>query len=69
MRRGLGASGTSVSAIGLGCWRMSGSYSPADEAESEATLHHALDLGINLIDTADSYGDGHNESLIGGYWG
>jgi aryl-alcohol dehydrogenase-like predicted oxidoreductase len=44
---------------------MSGSYGPADEAESGATLHHALDLGVNLIDTADSYGDGHNESLIG----
>jgi aryl-alcohol dehydrogenase-like predicted oxidoreductase len=45
---------------------MSGSYGPADEAESEATLHRALDLGIDLIDTADSYGeDGHNESLIG----
>ncbi len=65
-RRALGASGIEVSAIGLGCWGMSGSYGPADEAESEATLHHALDLGVNLIDTADSYGDdGHNESLIG----
>ncbi len=45
---------------------MSGSYGPADEAESVATLHHALDLGVNLIDTADSYGEeGHNESLVG----
>ncbi|QDV36892.1 General stress protein 69 [Tautonia plasticadhaerens] len=65
-RRELGRSGVSVSAIGLGCWGMSGSYGPADEAESVATLHHALDLGITLIDTADSYGDdGHNERLIG----
>ena len=65
-RRALGASGIEVSAIGLGCWGMSGSYGPADEVESEATLHHALDLGIDFIDTADSYGDdGHNESLIG----
>jgi aryl-alcohol dehydrogenase-like predicted oxidoreductase len=64
-RRGLGASGIEVSAIGLGCWGMSGSYGPADEAESIATLHHALDLGVNFIDTADSYGDGHNEALIG----
>jgi aryl-alcohol dehydrogenase-like predicted oxidoreductase len=64
-RRELGKSGVAVSAIGLGCWGMSGSYGPADEAESEATLHHALDLGIDFIDTADSYGDGHNESLIG----
>jgi aryl-alcohol dehydrogenase-like predicted oxidoreductase len=65
-RRALGASGVRVSAIGLGCWGMSGSYGPADEAESVATLHHALDLGVNFIDTADSYGDdGHNESLVG----
>jgi aryl-alcohol dehydrogenase-like predicted oxidoreductase len=64
-RRALGTSGIEVSAIGLGCWGMSGSYGPADEAESVATLHHALDLGLDLIDTADSYGDGHNESLIG----
>ncbi len=64
--RGLGKSGIEVSAIGLGCWGMSGSYGPADEDESVATLHHALDLGVNFIDTADSYGDdGHNESLIG----
>ncbi len=65
-QRTLGASGIRVSAIGLGCWGMSGSYGPADEAESVATLHHALDLGVNFIDTADSYGDdGHNEALIG----
>ena len=65
-QRTLGASGTRVSAIGLGCWGMSGSYGPADEAESVATLHHALDLGLDFIDTADSYGeDGHNEALIG----
>jgi len=44
---------------------MSGSYGPADEAESVATLHHALDLGVDFLDTADSYGDGHNEALIG----
>src|SRR3954451_21593727 len=65
-RRVLGKSGISVSAIGLGCWGMSGSYGPADEEESVATLRHALDLGVDFIDTADSYGDdGHNESLIG----
>src|SRR3954447_17350958 len=65
-RRALGESGISVSAIGLGCWGMSGSYGPADEAESVATLRHALDLGIDFINTADSYGeDGHNESLVG----
>ncbi len=65
-RRTLSTSGIRVSAIGLGCWGMSGSYGPADEAESVATLHRALDLGVNFIDTADSYGeDGHNEALIG----
>src|SRR4051812_1817356 len=63
--RALGTSGVQVSAIGLGCWGMSGSYGPADEAESVAPLRQALALGIDLIDTADSYGDGHNESLIG----
>ena len=64
--RELGGGGVRVSAIGLGCWGMSGSYGEADEAESAATLNHALDLGINLLDTADSYGKaGHNESLIG----
>jgi aryl-alcohol dehydrogenase-like predicted oxidoreductase len=65
-QRTLGASAIRVSAIGLGCWGMSGSYGPADEAESEATLHHALNLGVDFIDTADSYGEGgHNETLIG----
>jgi aryl-alcohol dehydrogenase-like predicted oxidoreductase len=44
---------------------MSGSYGVADEAEAQATLHHALDLGVTFLDTADSYGDGQNESLIG----
>jgi aryl-alcohol dehydrogenase-like predicted oxidoreductase len=64
-RRALGRSGIQVSALGLGCWGMSGSYGAADEAESVATLHRALDLGINFLDTADSYGDGHNETLLG----
>ena len=64
-QRELGKSGILVSAIGLGCWGMSGSYGAVDEVEAEATLHHALDLGVNLLDTADSYGDGHNESLLG----
>ncbi|WP_406696280.1 aldo/keto reductase [Singulisphaera sp. Ch08] len=64
--RELGKSGIKVSAIGLGCWGMSGSYGPADEAESLATLRHALDRGVDFIDTADSYGDdGHNEGLVG----
>ncbi|MGW5557687.1 aldo/keto reductase [Micromonospora sp. NPDC003944] len=64
-RRRLGASGPEVSIIGLGAMGMSDLYGPADEAESIATLHAAIDAGVNLIDTADFYGSGHNEMLIG----
>jgi aryl-alcohol dehydrogenase-like predicted oxidoreductase len=60
----LGNSCLEVSAIGLGCWGMSHAYGPADERESLATLECALDLGINVLDTADVYGHGHNERLI-----
>ena len=61
----LGSQGPIVSRVGLGCMAMSGVYGPADEAESIATIHAALDAGINLIDTGDFYGMGHNEILIG----
>ncbi|WP_434710673.1 aldo/keto reductase [Rhizobium sp. YTUHZ045] len=61
----LGQTGPDVSAIGLGCMGMSGMYGPADRAESIATIHAALDAGINLLDTGDFYGMGHNEKLIG----
>ncbi|WP_327035443.1 aldo/keto reductase [Micromonospora ureilytica] len=64
-RRRLGTSGPEVSIIGLGAMGMSDLYGPADEAESIATLHAAIDAGVNLIDTADFYGSGHNELLIG----
>jgi aryl-alcohol dehydrogenase-like predicted oxidoreductase len=64
-RRKLGASGPEVSAIGLGCMAMSGMYGPADRGESIRTIHAALDAGIDLIDTGDFYGMGHNEMLIG----
>jgi aryl-alcohol dehydrogenase-like predicted oxidoreductase len=65
MTRKLGAHGPEVSSIGLGAMGMSGSYGHADRAESIATIHAALDAGINLIDTGDFYGMGHNEMLIG----
>src|SRR6478672_5254155 len=63
--RKLGADGPTVSALGLGCMAMSGMYGPSDEAESIATIHAAIDAGINLLDTGDFYGMGHNEMLIG----
>ncbi len=61
----LGKTGLQVSALGLGCMGMSGMYGPSDRAESIATIHAALDTGINLLDTGDFYGMGHNEMLIG----
>jgi len=64
-RRPLGATGPRVSAFGLGCMGMSGMYGPSDRAESIATIHAALDAGIDLLDTGDFYGMGHNEMLIG----
>lgn len=64
MRR-LGQNGPTVSDIGLGCMGMSELYGPADDAESIATIHAALDAGITLLDTGDYYSGGHNEMLIG----
>jgi aryl-alcohol dehydrogenase-like predicted oxidoreductase len=63
--RQLGLVGPTVSAIGLGCMPMSGVYGTTTDAEGIATIHRALDLGITLLDTADVYGNGHNEELVG----
>jgi aryl-alcohol dehydrogenase-like predicted oxidoreductase len=63
--RTLGKSGLQVSALGLGCMGMSEFYGPLDEAESVATIHAALDAGVNFLDTADAYGPFTNEELVG----
>jgi aryl-alcohol dehydrogenase-like predicted oxidoreductase len=63
--RALGQQGLVVSALGLGCMGMSQSYGPADEQESIATIYRAIELGMCFLDTANVYGDGHNERLVG----
>jgi aryl-alcohol dehydrogenase-like predicted oxidoreductase len=63
--RKLGKQGLVVSALGLGCMGMSQSYGPADEAESIATLHRAIELGVTFLDTAEVYGPYRNEELLG----
>ena len=63
--RTLGKSGLKVSAMGLGCMGMSEFYGTRDDAESIATIHHALDQGLDFLDTADMYGMGENEKLVG----
>ena len=64
-RRRFANTDLTVSIIGLGCYGMSGAYGPADDAESIATIHRALDLGVNFLDTSAGYGQGHNHRLIG----
>src|SRR5262249_26041559 len=64
-QRTLGTQGLTVSALGLGCMGMSEFYAGRDEAESVATIHRALDLGVNFLDTADMYGPFTNEILVG----
>src|SRR2546421_8195272 len=64
-RRKLGKVGPDIFPIGLGCMSMSPVYGPTDDATSIATIHRALELGINFLDTADIYGSGGNEELVG----
>jgi aryl-alcohol dehydrogenase-like predicted oxidoreductase len=64
-QRHLGRGGPAVSALGLGCMGLSQGYGPADDDESVRLIHRALDLGVTMLDTAMSYGQGHNERLIG----
>lgn len=64
-RRKLGSAGPMVSALGLGCMGMSEFYGPGERTESIATIHRAIDLGIDFLDTSDIYGLGRNEELVG----
>src|SRR5512145_2335441 len=64
-RRQLGSKGPTVFPLALGCMGMSGMYGAADERESVATIHAALDAGVGLLDPGDYYGAGYNEMLIG----
>ena len=64
-QRALGKNGPLVSALGLGCMGMSDFYGARDDAESTATIHRALDRGLSFLDTADMYGFGDNEELVG----
>src|SRR5438105_12032634 len=62
--RQLGRTDMKVAVISFGAWAIGGTCGPTDDQESLAALHRAIDLGVNFIDTADVYGDGHSEQLI-----
>ena len=61
----LGVSNLNVSKIGFGCWAIGGSWGSTDDKQSISTIRKAIDLGINFFDTADIYGFGHSETLLG----
>jgi aryl-alcohol dehydrogenase-like predicted oxidoreductase len=63
--RSLGSSGIGVSAIGLGCMSLSGTYGASNDEDGVALVHEAMDQGITFFDTSDAYGNGHNEELLG----
>lgn len=65
IRRRLGTDGVEVSAVGLGCMSLSGVYGAADDGQSVALIQHAIDSGINHLDSSDMYGWGHNEEVVG----
>lgn len=64
-RRWLGKTGPRVSALGYGAMVLEGYYGTSDDAQGNRTIQHALDVGVNFLDTADAYGNGHNETLVG----
>ena len=64
-QRVLGSNGLTVPAIGFGCASLSSAYGPSEDDESVTTIHHAIDAGVNLLDTSDAYGNGHNETIVG----
>src|SRR3982074_2869819 len=64
-KRSLGSSGLQVSALGLGCMSFSGVYGASDDGAAIALIRQAIERGVTLLDTADMYGWGHNETLVG----
>ncbi len=65
--RTLGRTGAQVSVVGLGCWQIGGGWGDVSDTDATATLHAALESGVTLLDTADGYGDGRSEQLIGSF--
>ncbi len=64
-QRNVGSTGVTVSAMGLGCMALSGTYRPSDDDSGMALIHRALELGVTHLDTSNAYGWGHNETLVG----